>query len=103
VDLLFGYSIIFAAFVWAKKPFCHYLLLRPALAFPPLPGIWHFPFGNALFSFRFAAVERLVFVALLAPVSPFSSSPGYDDANTFAQIDKLQTAKSESPRYQVDL
>jgi len=38
VDRLFGYPIILAAFDRTKISCCDYLLLRPALPFPQLPG-----------------------------------------------------------------
>jgi hypothetical protein len=52
----FGDPIIFAAFGWAKIPFGPYPLLRPPSPFPLLPGLWQFPLGNVMLSFRFATL-----------------------------------------------
>jgi hypothetical protein len=47
--------------------------------------------------------KRLVFVALLAPVSLFSSFPDDGEANIFVQSDKFQTVLPEIPGFQADL
>jgi len=55
VDLFLSDPIIFAGLVKTKIPRCAYLLLRPALPFPQLPGYRCFTLCFPSFSFVFPA------------------------------------------------